>query len=166
MIVTTHNIDYRHMKRNKMYGKSVNHCPNWCHLLSIVVRLQRGLSPPTRWRSVRAWRTGPQRLTSPTSRTLTRRRINRLHWCDFFAFLQSQRRFITARYEPSVIISLIGYWGYRFIPNACELDSSCVCESFCWILRSNEHVCIILKELFIRNWTLPPFSTQYSCSDE
>lgn len=27
-----------------------------------------------------------------------------------------------------------------------------MCGSFCWMLRSKEHVCIILKELFIQHW--------------
>lgn len=46
--------------------------------------VQRGLAPPTPWPSVRAWRTGQQPRTSPTSLTLTKRRTNWHRWCGYF----------------------------------------------------------------------------------
>lgn len=49
--------------------------------------VQRGLAPPTPWPSVRAWRTGQQPRTSPTSLTLTKRRTNWHRWCGYFLAL-------------------------------------------------------------------------------
>lgn len=64
-------------------------------------RLQPGLAPPTQWPSARAWRTGPQPLTSPPSLTLTKRRrkSNWHRWCgsslpNSFLFLSSLSRHV------------------------------------------------------------------------
>lgn len=51
-----------------------------------LCRLQPGPARPTRWPSVRAWRTGLQPPTSPTSLTRTRRTMttNWHRWCGSF----------------------------------------------------------------------------------